>query len=99
MSNQANRFSSKYNANTSVAKSTDSAKMSAGKAGAAKDKKPTTHYMVTGGKEDRQFVNGLFITEANGFEGLQVSIPEDVTLAPGVYFINRKKDKSTATSA
>jgi hypothetical protein len=59
--------------------------------GEKKELPPTTHYMVSGGKgEERQFVNGTFITEIEG--GFKVNIKEGIE--PGLYFINKKKDKS-----
>jgi len=56
--------------------------------GTAKEKKPTTHYMVTGGQDkEKEFVNGVFIT-ATKF-GLAVSVAADIK--PGLYFINEKR--------
>lgn len=53
---------------------------------------PTTHYMVTPKDEQgqKQYVNGVFITENE--TGMKIRVKEGI--APGTYYINKKKDKS-----
>lgn len=64
--------------------------------GQKKERKPTTHYMVIPGNAetgtDKQFVNGVFLTETQF--GLMMSVAPDANIQPGLYFINKKKDKA-----